>query len=57
MQAGGVGFLVNGLGKLAGQCFLVLRIGLHNSENGRFSSGNYYSYGPLGTFTAIELPR
>lgn len=35
---------------------LVLQTTKETERDGRFSSGNSYSYGPPGTFTAIKLP-
>ena len=35
---------------------LVLQTAKETIRDGRFSSGNSYSYGPPGTFTAIKLP-
>ncbi len=35
---------------------LILGISKETTRDGRFSNGNYYSYGPPETFTAIKLP-
>jgi len=35
---------------------LILSISNETTRDGRFSNGNYYSYGPPETFTAIKLP-
>ena len=35
---------------------LILSISKETTRDGRFSNGNYYSYGPPETFTAIKLP-
>lgn len=35
---------------------LILSISKETIRDGRFSNGNYYSYGPPETFTAIKLP-
>lgn len=35
---------------------LVLQTSRETVRDGRFSNGNFYSYGPPGTFTAIKLP-
>ena len=36
---------------------LILSISKETTRDGRFSNGNYYSYGPPETFTAIKLPN
>lgn len=35
---------------------LILSTSKETTRDGRFSNGNYYSYGPPETFTAIKLP-
>ncbi|MHB1196621.1 MAG: hypothetical protein ACYC0A_07250 [Lutibacter sp.] len=36
---------------------LILSTSKETTRDGRFSNGNYYSYGPPETFTAIKLPE
>jgi len=36
---------------------LVLQVAKETERDGRFSTGNTYSYGPPGTFTIIALPQ